>query len=134
MVKRVAATIAGIFAGTFVILLVQMIGQSLYPLPLGTNPSDPERMRAAMEDVPAAAMLFVIVAWSAGAFVGCWSARRIGDSQTPAITVMVLLLLASVYNMITIPSPIWFWVLGVLAFPVFGYFGTRAARGSAMNA
>lgn len=130
MVRRIASAVAGIFAGTFVILLVEMIGQSLFPLPLGTNPNAPESLRAAMAEIPVAAFLAVLLAWSAGGFVGCWLARRIGETRAPAITTMVVLLLASVYNLITIPSPVWFWVLGLLAFPVFGLAGVRLAERS----
>ncbi|MEZ4425792.1 MAG: hypothetical protein R3E98_20525 [Gemmatimonadota bacterium] len=124
MVRNIAGVVVGLALGVLAILLVEMVGQAIVPLPLDAERSDPAMLAAAVASVPMTAFLFVVLAWAAGAFVGAWIAARLG-SRGAAAVVVVILLLTSVYNMAVLPNPLWFWVLGVLAFPALGVLGAR---------
>ena len=126
MVRGIAGAVAGIFVGVFAILLVAMVGQAIAPLPLG-----PDDVGVSGSELSVAGLLFVLLAWATGAWIGGWLARRVAGSNGPVLATILVLLLTSVYNLSALPNPIWFWVLGVLTFPVLGLLGARAVRGPA---
>jgi hypothetical protein len=82
------------------------------------NPSDAESMKTMMEQISAGALGFVLLAWAAGAFVGGWVAAKIAQRSqaTFALIVGALLLAGGIYNLVTIPHPLWFSIIGVLLF------------------
>src|SRR5256885_4909640 len=50
--------------------------RSLYPLPPGVDPKNPESLARAMRSVPAAALVVVVIGWIAGALLGSWLDRK----------------------------------------------------------
>ena len=115
MVRKIAAVIAGIVATSIAVGLVQQLGHYLYPLPAGTDPNDPEAIKKYVETAPFFAVFFVIISYAAGALAGGFVSTKIANDgkKIYAIIIGILFLMISVYMMITIPSPIWFWVLGI---------------------
>ena len=115
MVRKIAAVIAGIVATSIAVGLVQQLGHYLYPLPTGTDPNDPEAIKIYVETAPFFAVFFVIISYAAGALAGGFVSTKIANDgkKIYAIIIGILFLMISVYMMITIPSPIWFWVLGI---------------------
>lgn len=115
MVRKIAAVIAGIVATSIAVGLVQQLGHYLYPLPAGTDPNDPEAIKKHVETAPFFAVFLVIISYAAGALAGGFVSTKIANDgkKIYAIIIGILFLMISVYMMITIPSPIWFWVLGI---------------------
>ena len=115
MVRKLAAVIAGIVATSIAVGLVQQLGHYLYPLPAGTDPNDPEAIKKHVETAPFFAVFLVIISYAAGALAGGFVSTKIANDgkKIYAIIIGILFLMISVYMMITIPSPIWFWVLGI---------------------
>lgn len=128
MLRTVLAVPAGLIAGGIVISFVQVAAITLLPAPEGV-PTD----RALIEpgDIPAANMVFVLVAWAAGAFLGGGTAARIARQAKRRLALIVgaFFLIAGVYNMATIPSPLWFWVVGILLFLPSAHLGARVLGG-----
>jgi len=116
MWKNVLAVIIGILVGMIVISIVEAIGHMIYPLPEGFDPYNSEIVKAYMTDMPVGALLFVLLAWAAGSYSGGWIAVLIAVRSFRIIAVIVglFLLAAGVYNMIMIPHPLWFSVLGIM--------------------
>lgn len=58
---------------------------------------------------------FVIISYAAGAFTGGFVSTKIANDgkKIYALIIGVLFLFTSIYMMVTIPSPIWFWILGI---------------------
>ena len=75
--------------------------------------------------LPIGALLFVAVAWFIGTLGGTLAACKIGDAKPMIFAAVVggLMLLGTLFNLMTIPHPLWFSILGVV--------GIVAARGSA---
>ena len=110
MLRRIGATLAGMLLAFAVIVIVEMIGNALYPLPPGVDPKNPESIARAMRNVPAAALIVVVIGWTAGALLGSWLAARIARSVWPAVIVGALVVCGAVANMLTIPHPLWMWI------------------------
>src|SRR5205085_10744718 len=80
------------------------------PLPPGVDPKNPESIARAMHNVPAAALIVVVIGWTAGALLGSWLAARIARSVWPAVIVGALVVCGAVADMLTIPHPLWMWI------------------------
>lgn len=117
MIRKIIALVAGILLTGFAVGLTQQLGHYLYPLPEGANPEDPEAIKKYIETAPFMAIFFVIISYSVGAFVGGFSSTIIANDgkKIYAIIIGILFLFVSIYMMTVIPSPIWFWILGLLS-------------------
>lgn len=115
------AVLAGVLVGGLVIAAVEALGHAAFPLPAGV---DPQHLQPG--DVPLPAFVAVLVAWALGAFVGGWVAAAVA-TRTAAIVVGCILMLAALANLIAIPSPLWFWVIGLLVFLPGALLGARLA-------
>ena len=131
MGKNIAAGVVGILIAGALVWLVEMIGHSVYPPPADLNFADSESMRAYLKTMPVGAFLFVGGAWFIATLGGTFAACRIGNAKpmTYAIVVGGLMLIATAANLMMIPHPLWFSVLGVAGIIVAAWLGmTLGAR------
>ena len=129
MGRSILAAILGVVVGGIVVGIVESIGHLVYPPPPGLDPMNVEAVKAAMANAPTGALLFVILAWAAGALAGgclaAWMARRANTIH--AMIVGALLMAAGIWTMLTIPHPLWFWILGLAVFLPSAFAGARLA-------
>ena len=116
ILRKILAVIAGIIVCSIVVGLVQQLGHYLYPLPEGSDPNNPEAIKQYVETAPFMAIFFVIISYAVGAFSGGFISTIIAGDEKKiyAIIIGILFLATSIYMMTIIPSPIWFWILGIL--------------------
>ena len=119
----------GVIAGAVIVTLVQWLGHRMYAPPSGMDFSDPEAVRAMMKEIPRGALVMVLVAWALGAFVGGWVAAHFAKSfpLRAALTVGGVLLLFGVMTMVSLPHPLWFWVVGIILFLPLAHLGGKIA-------
>ncbi len=129
MLRKILGGLAGVVAAFAVIMLVQFLGHQVIPPPSGMDPADPESIRAAMNDLPVGAFLFVLASYFGGAFVGTFVATWLGGARglTYAIVVGGLVFAATVANLLMIPHPLWFSITALAGIPVAAFFGGRLA-------
>jgi hypothetical protein len=120
MFRSIVAILLGFVLAGLVTLLIQIPSYVLYAPPQGFDLNDTEALRAYAATLPPGAFLIVLLSWFAGAFSGAWLAARIARRAplAHALAIGVIQLAAGLYNLLTLPHPTWFWVAGVLAFPV----------------
>jgi hypothetical protein len=89
-------------------------------------------MRTYLTTLPFAAFLFVGGAWFVGTLGGTFVACKIGNAKpiTYAIVVGGLMLIATAANLIMIPHPLWFSILGVVGIIVAAWLGMTLGAGS----
>jgi len=135
MGKNIGAGVAGVIVAFFMVWLVEKIGHGVYPPPPDLNFADKEAMRAYIDTLPLGALLFVAGAWFLGTLGGTVTACRIGDAS-PLIYVMIiagLMLLATAANLIMIPHPAWFSILGIAGIIVAAWLGMGIAVSARSN-
>lgn len=113
MIRNILAVIAGLAAGMAVnMALVMLNAYVLFPMPAGTDMSDPEQMNAYIATLSTAAFVVVLAAHLGQSFVGGWTAARIGASKPMvlAMIVGVLSLAGGVMNMMQLEHPAWMYV------------------------
>jgi hypothetical protein len=127
------AVLLGALAASAVIMAVEFLDATIYPSPPGMDPNDPDSVKSAMAALPIGALLLVLLGWIVGTFAGAWIAARLAPRSpiVHGLIVGVLLLAGGIYNMLEIPHPLWFWVLGVAVFLPSAYLGARLAAGGA---
>jgi len=130
MWKNILAVVAGVLTGMIVIGIVEAIGHMVYPLPEGLDPYNTDALKAYMADMPVGALLLVLLAWGSGSFIGGWATAMLASRSIRlfSIIVGVVLLAAGIYNMIMIPHPVWFMILGILIFIPAAYIGSLLVR------
>lgn len=120
MARKLIALVAGVFAGGLTVLIVEVIAHELVV---------PQR-----NGVPTTEMLgFVALAWLLGSLAAAFVAQRIDHSRRPlpALLAAGVLFAAAVWNLATLPHPLWFRIVGVLVFlpgAVLGIFFARRMK------
>src|SRR5215204_2219749 len=119
MVRNILAVIVAFIGGGIFVFSVEAIGHVVYPLPAGLDMSKPDTIAEYVKNAPIGAILFVLLAQSAGSLGGGFIAGLIsrGNRQRVAIIYSVLALLMACLNLWLIPHPLWFIALSI-ALPV----------------
>ena len=127
--KFVGAMLLGMVAGMIVVMAIEAINMVRYPPPKGMNLQDPQAFKEHAKSLPKGAFLVVALAWTAGSFAAAYVARRLSPDRMllPALLSAGCLFAASLINLLMIPSPIWFWIVGLAGCAIGGHFGAALA-------
>ncbi len=113
--KKVISVLAGLISGSLVMMLVQMLGHTLYPQPATMDPNDMGQLAQYVKTAPFMALFFIIISYAVAAvFSGFISTLIANDSRRLyALICGGVFLIQSLFMMASLPTPIWFWVLGI---------------------
>lgn len=127
IVRSVLAVVAGLFLAGAIMVGIESLNASLFPLPAGVDPKDPAELRAALAAAPGQAFIGVLVGWILATLAGGGLAARLAPKSPRghALAVMAALLVGAVVNMMRLPHPMWMWVLGVLGIAGAGLLAAR---------
>lgn len=129
MVRSVVAVVAGLVMTVLITALIEWAGQQLFPLPPGLDFSDPGQHEFVMQQVPVAALCFVLAAWFFGAIDGAILAAWLAPARPwlHGLIVVSLSALAALSMLVLLPHPLWFVlltpVLYLLAWLIGGKIG-----------
>lgn len=124
MTRKVLAVIAALVAGSLAITVVETIAHQFIP----PGPVDP-RSRLPLNPPTVSMMMTVIVGWAVGALVAGFTATKIARAgYGPAVSVGLLLTGAGLAMLMMIPSPVWFWIVGLGQFVPMALLGFRLVR------
>lgn len=115
MLRRILAVIAGIIVGSIGIWLMERLGHTLYPFPADLKPDNLEGFKTYVESLPFMGKFIVILGYALGALLSGFVATKVANNNQPAAAIIcgVIFLFFTIYNMTVLPTPIWFWVLGI---------------------
>lgn len=116
MLKKILAVVAGIIVGSICVWAVETLNHMLYPYPEGMKPGDMEGFKNYIENLPFLGKFMVIIGYALGALVSGFIATKISKDGKPTAALIcgIIFLVFTIYNMTVLPTPIWFWVLGIL--------------------
>ncbi|WP_449397689.1 hypothetical protein [Chryseobacterium wanjuense] len=116
MLRRILAVIAGIIVGSIGIWLIERVGHSLYPFPEGLKPTDIEGFKTYVENLPFMGKFIVILGYALGALLSGFVATKVANNNKPTAAIIcgIIFMFFTIYNMVVLPTPIWFWVLGIV--------------------
>jgi hypothetical protein len=116
MLRIILGVIAGIIAGSVCVWGVETLNHILHPYPAGMKANDMEAFKSYIENLPFLGKFMVIVGYALGALVSGFISTKIARNGKPTAAIICGLIFLSftIYNMMVLPTPIWFWVLGIL--------------------
>jgi hypothetical protein len=128
--KSILRNLAGVFVGLIVAFLllvgVELLSAVVHPVPPNFGGTK-EEMCQHVARYPQWVLAVVVPLWGLTAFLGTWTARKIGNLYA-ALTVGVLLMVALVFNISMLPYPNWFKLANLLVIPVAVFAGSRTLR------
>ena len=131
MFRKIIAGIVGIFVAGALVWVVEKIGHTIYPTPADLDVGNTDVMRAYVDTLPLGALLTVAIAWFVGSLGGTFAACRIGSAR-PLVYLLVvggMMFAGASFNLVIIPHPIWFSILGIVGIFVGAWLGmTLGAR------
>jgi hypothetical protein len=131
MAKNVAAAIASIVTAFVMIMLIEELGDIIYPPPPDLDFSDPEVMRPYIATLPFLALLFPMIAWVVATFTGTILACKIGTANPLAFAAIVggLVLAWAIANLIMIEHPLWYSLVSLVAVAASAWIAARVSSG-----
>ena len=132
--QRIGHTVVAVLAGVVVAFAlaaaIELLGQQAYPTATGAHLSNPGQARDHVRNLPIGALLLVLVSWIVATFCGGIVAAAIekGRPRRAAAIVGVVVLLATLANVVLIPQPLWFTFMGVASI-----VASAVAAGRAMS-
>jgi hypothetical protein len=129
-IRSALVLLGGVVAAVIVVGLMDALAGSVYALPPGTDPSDPESFRQAVATLPAQAFLLLLAGWVLASGIGSYIAARLATHAraTHGLIVAFFVLVATVGNLATIPHPVWMWPASIIFIPAAGWVATKLVR------
>lgn len=119
--------VAGVVTAVCCVFLIEMAGHAVFPLPAGLDITDPADQARAVAQMPAAALVFVLLGWFVGALAGAWVANRIAGNILAGWVVALVVAASGIATMVMIPHPAWMWVAGIALPMAAGWIAQKAA-------
>jgi hypothetical protein len=130
--RAIFSIVAGLIVAVVCVFSIEYILHIFHPAPPGFDPRNQESVRQLVAGLPLYAFLVVLFAWLLGAGLGAFMAVRINRRQAkwPGLLVGALLLMASAYNLYTLPHPVWYVVAALIGVPLAAWIGTNIGYGN----
>ncbi|XZE20522.1 hypothetical protein SH449x_000396 [Pirellulaceae bacterium SH449] len=130
MFRNILAIILAFFIGGLCVLTLETVGHRIYPVPSELDANDMEQVAQYVSSAPVGALLFVLLAQSAGSFAGGLVTAIVGGSRLWLLAIIygVLALLMAGLNVILIPHPLWMTTLALVLPIPLSLLGSRAGQ------
>jgi hypothetical protein len=128
--RYVLPVVIGAMSGMILISLGEMWIETIYPLPPGTDKYDVVSLAKAIAAMPEHAFVLLLINYLAASFAAGVISTLVAKRNTvrPAFVVGIVLTLAGLYNVVSLPQPVWFSIAGLLVYIPFTYLGYRVVR------
>lgn len=124
MIRNILAVLSGIIFGVLAIGIVESIGHKIFTVPQEVAQTiENADTDAVFALVSSEMLLFVLLAYIFGSFVGGFITELIGKRLLLAIVTGSLLMLGGVLNLFMIPHPIWFVLVSIMVYIPFAWLG-----------
>jgi hypothetical protein len=130
--RTTLGVVAGVLVGGLVVFAVEAVNSTFFPLPADVSVDDADAMARHLAEGGPVMLLGVLVGWALGSFIGAWLATVIAKSagRAPAVAVAIFFMAGAVMTMLTIPHPVWFWIVGLAVFVPAALLGEKMGRRS----
>lgn len=130
-IRSALVLLGGVVVAVVVVIVMDALVGTLYPLPPGTDLNDQHSMRSALAAMPTLAFVLLLTGWVLAAGAGADLATRLATRSAAlhGFIVAGFVLVATVGNLAAIPHPVWLWPAAIVLIPLAGWAATRLARG-----
>lgn len=126
MLRIFAAVLLGMLAAVAAMLVLELIGMQLFPLPSAAL-QDETDLAQAVAQASTGKLLWVLAGWGIASFCGGWVAGRIAAVRRTmaGIAIGVLVVAGVVLNVTALPHPLWMTIAGLLLPLPLAWLGAR---------
>ena len=125
MARKLGGILLGAIVGYMLVSAIEMLNLMLFKPPAGLDFKDPAALENYVASLPETAFILVIVAWIVGAFVGVLIATRVARWRVAGFIVGLLMIGATVSNIVRFPHPIWAIVAAMAGLLAAIWMGVR---------
>lgn len=117
MLRNILGIVVGIILGFITIGLLESLGHKLFA-PEGFDPTDPQGIKAYGATATLGGMVFVVVAWIIGSFVGGLAGSMVARNSKMLWGAVIggIMLGAGLLNVLSHPHPLWMKLSVIIAF------------------
>jgi hypothetical protein len=138
MGRQILAVIVSLIVAVAIIMISQMLTSLAAQPPSTQTMSDPAALADYMSKLPPIVFAMILIGYAvasfAAGFIVAKMSRQQGASKTLPLIIGVLLTLAFIANVVSLPHPIWFVIVGLLLFIPLALVGHRLAKGPTLRA
>lgn len=129
IMKKSLILLAGIFVGTLIIYLLELVRDLLFPDASVVDSGIADNFEGMIERLPFTALLFTIGAYAIGSFCGGFITSLLSrtSSLANAILVGIVLLVFGLIYFFILPRPFWFVIVSLLLSVPCAYLGGKAS-------
>lgn len=138
LVRNIAATLAGLVAGSVANMAIVQLNTMLHPMPPGIDPNDLAQFGEYVATLPSIAFVVTMFAHLSQALIGGWVAARLAATLPLLLAMIVggLSMIGGLVMLNLIPHPTWMWLeipLYLAAAWFVGQAETRRRAGGGSN-
>jgi hypothetical protein len=122
MLRTLMGLAAGLAVAIVTIMIVEAIGNQLFPPPHGYDMTEASTMA-----LPIQTLMWPVIGWFAGSLTGSAIAVHLSHQRWAGWAITGLVLAAMVLNFAMITHPLWMMVAGPLAAILGGWIGQQIA-------
>ena len=128
MLRDVLGASTGIVIAVLTVMLFEWISHLVYPVPADLDVGSTAALADHMASAPPGALILVLAGYFVATFDGTFVAAWIGRAKPFifALVIGVLMLVATVSNLIMIPHPMWFNIAAVAGIVIAAWSATVA--------
>jgi hypothetical protein len=128
--RNLAAVCLGLIVAFLLLIGVELFSAVVHPVPPGFGGTQ-EEMCQHVARYPPWVLGVVVPMWAIVAFLGTWTAGRIGNVYADQL-VGLLLVEALVFNLAMLPYPVWFKIANLCLIPIAILVGSRTSKRQTM--
>lgn len=122
--RKILSVLCGIVLGMLVIGLIESLGHRLFPVPQEISQTyENQDTEALLAQISPKMLLFVLLAYISGSFVGGFITVWIGRSKELSLITGLVLTLGGAITVFMIPHPLWFILLSLAVYIPFSMLG-----------
>jgi hypothetical protein len=124
MIHRLGGLAAGLATAIFTIMIVEFIGNQLFPPPRGYDMSAGSALSLPVEN-----LIWPVIGWFLGALAGSWLAIGISGERWTGWAIAALVLAATIFTFTLVTHPLWMMIAGAAAPILGGWIGQLLPKG-----
>lgn len=125
VLRIVLGLIIGVVVGFGVVMLGDYLNHRFFPPPPDVQITNPEAIRAYLQNAPMLSLLGLPVTWTIAAFASAFAAAKIAMRAWAGWVTGGLLFAATGANLALIPHPLWMLIAAIVFVPAAAWLGAR---------
>lgn len=116
--KKILSIVLGVITGFAIVFTGDSTASAIHPWPANLDYHNRDVLRDYINTIPLAVMIVMIIFWLGSSLLGAMVAARINRTEwrKTALITGAILMAAALFNLVTIPHPLWMWIAALAGY------------------